>query len=135
MDLDTNREQQDIFFLPVIPLTMDNDIIEPDKIPNKISALMRYFTATSKIREETRSVWETARLGIDGYFEMMINHIYYDLCAANILLMKKRLQLPFTETICYLQFIKNTIDTDSAQNSIQGDLINLDPEAKHNWVL
>ena len=27
---------------------------------------------------------------------------------------------------------KNTMDTDSAQNSIQGDLKNIDPEAEHN---
>ena len=60
---------------------------------------------------------------------MMINHTDYDLRVDNILVMKKRLQLPFTETICYLQFVKNTIDTDSAQNLIQGGLRKLNLEA------
>ena len=66
---------------------------------------------------------------------MIMNHAYYDLRAANILLMKKRLQLPFTDTIFYLHFVKNNIDTDLAQKSIHGDMKKLDPEAEQNWVL
>ena len=49
--------------------------------------------------------------------------------------MKKSLQLPFTEMVYYLQFVKNNIDTDLAQKLIQGDLRNLNPEVEHNWVL
>ena len=49
--------------------------------------------------------------------------------------MEQRLYLPFTETICYLQFLKNTIDTDLAQKSIQVDLKNLNPEAEIYWIL
>ena len=56
----------------------------------------------------------------------------YDLRADNILLMKKHIQLPFTETICYLQFVKNTIDTDSAQKLIQGYLRKFNPVEKNN---
>ena len=51
------------------------------------------------------------------------------------MLTKKRLNLKFTETIYYLQSVKNTIDTDLAQKSIQGDLKKIDLEAEHNWVL
>ena len=43
-------------------------------------------------------MWETARLGFYGDFEMEMNHTDYDLRTANILLMKN-LELPFTETI------------------------------------
>ena len=68
----------------------------------------------------------------DGMFEMMVNHTDYYLRAANILLMEKWLQLTFTETMCYLQFVKNTIDTDSAQKLMQRDLKKLDPETEHN---
>ena len=64
----------------------------------------------------------------------MMNHIDYYLRAANILLMNKHLQLPFAETICYLQFVKNTIGTDSAQNMIQGDMRKFNPKAEHNWI-
>ena len=39
------------------------------------------------------------------------------------------------ETPCYLQSVKNTIDTDLSQKSIQGDKRKIDPEAEHNWVL
>ena len=63
-----------------------------------------------------------------------MNHTDYNIRAAYVILMNKRIQLPFTDTICYLQFVKNTIDTDSAQNLIQGDLRKLDPEAEHSWV-
>ena len=121
--------------LLVIHLTMDNTIVEPEEIPTNMSALMRHFMATSKIRDKTRSVWETARLGFNGNFEMTMNCTDYNLRASNTLLTKKRLQLPFTETICYLQFVENTIDTDSAHKLIQGGLKNIDPEAEHNWVL
>ena len=55
-------------FLPVIPLTRDSAIVEPDNIPTRMSALMRHFTATSRIKEKTRSVWATARLTFGGYF-------------------------------------------------------------------
>ena len=84
--------------LPVITLITDNAIVEPDNILTNIPALMRHFMATSNIREKTRSVWETARLGFDGDFEIEMNHTDYDLRTANILLMKN-LELPFTETI------------------------------------
>ena len=93
-------------FLPVNLLTTDNSILETDDISTKMSALMRHFTATSNIREKMCSVWETARLGFDGDVDMMMSHTDYNLRADNILIMKKRLQLPFTETIFYLQFVK-----------------------------
>ena len=115
-------------FLPVIPLSKDCAIVDPDELPDKMSALMKHFTVTSRIRERTHSVWATIRLGFDGDFETLMNYSDYDLRAAKIALMKKRLQMPFTETICYLQFVKNTIDTESAQKVIQGDLKSLDPD-------
>ena len=65
----------------------------------------------------------------------MMNHTDYNICASNILLMKKILQLLFTEMIYYLQFVKKNIDTDLVQKLIQGYLRKLDPEAEHNWVL
>ena len=80
-------------------------------------------------------MWAVARLGFDVYFYIMMNHTDYDLCTATLLLMKKFLQLPFTGTICYLQFVKDNIDTDSAQRLIQGDLRKFDPEVEHKWVL
>ena len=93
------------------PLTTDTVTVDPEDISTRMSALMRHFTVTSKIREKTCSVWETARLGFNRDFDMLMSHTYYNLCAANILIMKKCLQLPFTETVFYLQFIKNTVDT------------------------
>ena len=53
------------FFLRVIPLTINRAIVESDKIPNRVSALMRHFTATSRIKEKTSSVRATERLGFD----------------------------------------------------------------------
>ena len=40
-------------FLPVSPLTIHSAIVEPDEIPTRMSALMRNFTATSRIKECT----------------------------------------------------------------------------------
>ena len=113
--------------LPVIPITTDSSIVDPDKIPTRISALMRHFTSTFNFKWKCFSVWATSSLGLNGDFDMM-NCIDYNICAANILLIKKRIKLPFTETIWYLQFVKNTIDTDLAQKLIQGDLRKLDPD-------
>ena len=120
--------------LPVSPLNTENAIVELEDILTKMSVPMRQFRETLKIRD-TCSVCATARLGFDSNFEMMMKHTYYDLCAAKILLMKKCLQLPFNEMICYLQFAKNTIDTDSLQKLIHGDMENINPEAEHNWFL
>ena len=117
------------------PLTTDSAIVDPDKILTRMSALMGHFTVTSRIKGKTRSVWATARLGLGGDFEMMMNHTDYNLCVDNILLMKKRLQLPFTETICYLHFVKNTIDTDLVHKLMQRDSRNFDPQTEQNWVL
>ena len=66
---------------------------------------------------------------------MMENYTYYDLHVANILLMKKRLQLSFTEKICYPKFVKITIDTDSLQKLLQEDLRKIDSEEVQIWVL
>ena len=80
----------------MIPLTTDKTTVKLDKILTKMLAVMRHSTETLTIGEKTRSVWETARLSFDGDFEMMMNHTDYNLRAANILLMRKRLSLPFT---------------------------------------
>ena len=67
--LSTLKESNETcILLPVRTITTYNAIVEPDNIPAKIPALMRNFTATSKIRDKTRSVWATARLGSDGNF-------------------------------------------------------------------
>ena len=55
--------------LPVSPLTTDTVIVDPEEISARMSALMRHFTVTSKIREKTCSVWETARLGFNRDFD------------------------------------------------------------------
>ena len=39
-------------FLPVSPLTTDSAIVHPDKIPTRMSALMRHFIVTSRIKEK-----------------------------------------------------------------------------------
>ena len=49
--------------------------------------------------------------------------------------MKKHSHLIFTETIFYLQLVKNTIDMDLAQKLMQGDLRKIDSDAQHNWLL
>ena len=90
------------FFLLLIPLTPESTIVYPEKSRTRTSVLMRHFTQILRIREKTRSVWAAARLGFNGKFEMMINHKDYNLSAANILLMKKNLQLPFTKIIYIL---------------------------------
>ena len=129
----TLKEKNETFvFFPVIPITTNSALVDPEEILTRMSALMIHFTETSRIKENTWFVWETTRLGCDRYFEMTMNHTEYDLRADNIILMKKHIQLPFTETICYLQFVKNTIDTDSAQKLIQGYLRKFNPVEKNH---
>ena len=63
------------------PIPKENSKVEPDDIPNKILALMRHFTSTLKIGDKTSSMWAIARLGFDGDFEIMTNHIGYNIRA------------------------------------------------------
>ena len=100
--LDLKEMNETFFFLLLIPLTPESTIVYPEKSRTRTSVLMRHFTQILRIREKTRSVWAAARLGFNGKFEMMINHKDYNLSAANILLMKKNLQLPFTKIIYIL---------------------------------
>ena len=62
--------------------------------------------ATSNIRDKMSPVRATTRIGFDGDFEIMMKHTDYNLCPSNIPIMKKLIQLQFTETICYIQFVK-----------------------------
>ena len=71
--LTLNESNKTCVSLPVIHITRYSAIVELDNITTRMSVLMRHLTSTSKVREKTLSVWEMARLGFDGDFEMTMN--------------------------------------------------------------
>ena len=101
-----------------------HDIItSPNKIPQKMTKMGKYFHTTSRPPKEGEGdMWSTFRISTTEEIADLMQSTEYDLRDENIVLMRKRLQCFKTATPGYLQFIDNKIDPLDLYNQITDDI-------------
>ena len=110
-------------FVPCNPDVTGSPIRKPDDVPTTFTSILKYFDTTSKLQSKGGTMWCTTKIALSGDLEDLLNRTSYDLERQGISLTKKRLQLFKTSTPGYMQFIKNTLDTDDVGLSIRKDLV------------
>ena len=121
------QADETVLWLPYDPkydLTDTALIRQADKIPDKMTALQKYFKITSRApkKDEKAVVWGNIRISHDSEFEDIQNLISYELNSNDINLMYKRVQCHTTENPGYLQFVCNQSDTDDIYAQIVRDI-------------
>ena len=102
---------EDLALLSADPAKSQEAITDPNKIPEKMTKMGKYFQSTSRPpKEDEGDIWSTFRISAIEDLEDILQATEYDLRDENIVLMRKRLQCFKTSTPGYLQFIDNKID-------------------------
>ena len=98
-------------------------ILDPEKIPEKMTKMGKYFQTTSRPpKEGDGDIWATFRIQAKEDLGDILQATEYDLRDENIVLMRKRLQCFKTTTPGYFQFIDNKVDPLDLYNQISEDI-------------
>ena len=112
-----------LVFLSADPTKPQPILLDPGKIPEKMTKLGKYFQSTSRPpKDGDGDIWATFRIQADEDLGDILQATEYDLRDENIVLMRKRLQCFKTATPGYLQFIDNKVDPLDLYNQISEDI-------------
>ena len=109
---------------PKLDLTDTAPLRQVSDLPDKMTALQRFFKITSRAPKlnEKATVWSNARISHDSEFEDILNLISYDLQSNDINCMIKRVQCCTSTNPGYFHFICNQSDSEDVYNQIVNDI-------------